>query len=247
MTLRGWAAVLLGGLAAAAGAEAGLRLRLDFAQAAEGTTVPDASGNGHEARLEGRDGVLPAVVATPYGKALRLEAGKGQGLRVGRAPDLVCADGLTVMAWVRPERADGHLAVLANKGDRVAGTPARGYRLSVFWRRVLAEVGFGDDEEGARVCSPEWSIEPQRWAHLAMTFDTTTLVVYVNAAEAARLRLPEPHRLAPGPSAGGMTIGKYYWNDAYPFAGLLADVRVYDRALSPEEILTAAAAFVEGR
>lgn len=225
-------------------ADPDLRLRYDAAATA-GDTLPDASGNGHTARLEGKDGALPAVVTTPYGKALRLEAGKGQGLRLKHAPDLVCPDALTVMAWIRPEAVRSHLAIVANKGDRVRGTMTKGYRMSVAWGRLMAELGFGDDEEGVRLNSPEWSIEPGHWAHVTMTFDGRNLVVYINATEAGRVSLPAPRRIAPGPSAGGFTIGKYYWNDAYPFVGFLADVRIYNRALTAPEVFTAASEFLE--
>ena len=229
---------------AAPAADPALRLHYDFA-AVTGETVPDASGKGHAARLEGKDGALPVIVSTPSGgKALRLEAALGQGLRVKPAPDLVCAEALTVMAWIRPETADSHLAILANKGDRVAGTKAKGYRLSVAWRRLMAELGFGDDEEGVRLLSPEWSIEPRHWVHVAMTFDGQELILYLNATEAARLRLPAPRALAAGPSAGGFTIGKYYWNDAYPFVGLLADLRLYARALPAPEVFAVASEFL---
>lgn len=227
-------------------ADSALRLHYDFGEITAGV-VADASGNGHAGRLEGKDGALPVVESTRYGKALRLEPGQGQGLRTPHAPDLVGAEALTVMAWVWPERVDSHLAVLANKGDRVAGHPAKGYRLSLFWHRAMAELGFGDDEDGVRLSTPEWSIEPQHWAHVAMVFDGQNLVLYLNATEAARLRLPEPRRLAPGPSAGGFTLGKYYWNDAYPFVGLLADVRIYGRALPPAEIFAAASEFTQIR
>lgn len=232
--------------AVALAAEPGLRLWYDFQALADGT-VADASGNGHTAVLEGKDGAFPALASTPYGPALRLEPGQGQGLRVKPAADLVCAEALTVMAWVRPDRVDSHLAILANKGDRVTGTPAQGYRLSIAWRRLMAEIGFGDDEEGVRLLSPEWSLEAEHWAHVAMAFDGRDLRLYINATEVGRLTLPAPRRLAPGPSAGGFTLGKYYWNDAYPFAGLLADVRVYDRALTADEIHAVAAGFVRPR
>jgi len=221
-----------------------LRLRCDAA-GMTGGIVTDATGNGHDARLEGKDAALPAAIETPYGKAFRLEAGKGQGLRVKHAPDLVGAEGLTVMAWIRPDAVRSHLAIVANRGDRVAGTKAKGYRLSVAWGRLMAELGFGDDEEGVRLSSPEWSIEPGQWAHVAMTFDGQELVLYINATEAGRLALPAPRRLVQGPSAGGFTIGKYYWNDAYPFVGLLADVRLYNRALTAPEVFAAAGEFLK--
>ena len=37
------------------------------------------------------------------------------------------------------------------------------------------------------------------------------------------------------------TVGEYFWRDAYPFVGLLADVRIYDRALAPDQVFRAAA------
>jgi hypothetical protein len=224
-------------------ADPALRLHYDFAAPA-GETLPDASGHGHTATVEGKDGALPVSVQTAYGQALRLEADKGQGLRVKPAADLVGAEALTVMAWIRPEIVDSHLAIVANKGDQVPGQPAKGYRMSVTWGRLAAELGFGDDEVGVRLQSPEWSIDPQHWAHVALTFDRQDLVLYINATEAARLHLPAPRRLVAGPSAGGLTLGKYYWNDAYPFVGLLADVRIYDRALSAADVFVAASEFL---
>lgn len=226
-------------------ADPGLRLHYDFAAATD-DTLPDASGKGHTAAVEGKEGAFPVILPTPYGRALRLEADQGQGLRVKPAADLVGAEALTVMAWIRPEIVDSHLAIVANKGDQVPGQPAKGYRLSVTWGRLMAELGFGDDEVGVRLQSPEWSIEAQRWVHVAMTYDTQELILYLNATEAGRLHLPAPKALVAGPSAGGLTLGKYFWNDAYPFVGLLADVRIYDRALPAADVFAAATEFLHG-
>ena len=241
-----WRSALLALFAAgwmAPAADPALRLHYDFAVPA-GETLPDASGHAHPAVVEGKEGALPVIVPTPYGRALRLEADKGQGLRVKPAADLVGAEALTVMAWIRPEIVDSHLAVVANKGDQVPGQMAKGYRLSVTWGRLSAELGFGDDEVGVRLSSPEWSIDPQHWVHVALTFDRRDLILYIHATEAARLHLPAPKALVAGPSAGGLTLGKYYWNDAYPFVGLLADVRIYDRALPAADVLAAASEFL---
>lgn len=225
---------------AAAGPESALRLHYDF-EAVEGAVVADAAGNGHDGKLEGKGGKRPAVVGTPYGKAIKCEKGSGHGLRVPFAEDLVCADGLTVMAWVKPDAARSHLAVLANKGDRVPGQAVHGYRLSVFWNRAMMELGFGA-EEGERLSSAEWSIGDGYWVHLAMTFDGQNMVLWLNATEAARKTLPESRKLTP--NRRPFTIGKYFWNDAYPFAGLIGDVRIYDRALTAREVFRAAAAFL---
>jgi hypothetical protein len=44
-----------------------------------------------------------------------------------------------------------------------------------------------------------------------------------------------------------LTIGTYSWNDAYPFTGLMADVRIYDRALEEADIFSAARVFLHMR
>lgn len=222
--------------AAALAADPTLRLHFDFESVTDGT-VADVSGNGHSGRLEGRDGQVPELVASARSRALKLEKGAGQGVRVDGAADLVCAEGLTAMAWVRPEATRSHLAVIANKGDRVKGRKATGYRLSVFWSRAFMDLGFGD-EEGVRLSTPEWTVNPKYWIHIAMTFDGRDMVLCLNATEAARKPLDEPRRIAP--HGRNFTIGKFFWNDAYPFVGLIDDVRIYNRALTEAEIFAAA-------
>ncbi len=206
--------------------------------AGAGNRVRDDSGNGHDGRFESRRGALAAhIVKTPYGPALQLA--KGEGVRVPLTPDLAAVKALTVMAWVRPDDVNRHLAVVAMKGDRNPGRPETGYRLSVAWRTAFAELGFGKSG-GVRISAPPFSIEAKRWAHLALTFDGRDLILYIDAAEAARRHFQKPRRIQPF-SSSDFTVGKYFWHDAYPFAGQLADVRIYDRALTPEQVFRAAA------
>ncbi len=213
-----------------------LRYRFDSIR---GTRVRDASGHGHDGRLEIRNPARAKspLVRTPYGPALKLA--EGDGVRVRMAPDLACRDALTVMAWARPDVVNRHLAVVTAKGDRVPNQKAAGYRISISWRAAFGELGFGDPE-GVRISTPGFSVEPKHWVHVALTFDGTDMILYLNAVEAARKHFPEKRRIRPFPGRD-LTIGKYYWHDAYPFEGLLADVRIYDRALTPEQVFLAAA------
>jgi len=235
--------VLLHGQQADVSGDSSLRLHYTFARVT-GTTVFDASGAGHDGTLEGREGCLPKVVDTPYGPALELLKDSGHGVRVTWADDLAGTDGLTVMAWVKPSEARRHLAVVAGKSDRVKGQPASGYRLSVFWNRVMMDIGLGEETE-QRLSSPEWSITADAWTHVAMTFDGSRMLVYINATVAAEHVFPEP--VAIMPFKRSLTIGKYFWNDAYPFTGLLADVRFHSRALEEADVFSAARAFLHMR
>ncbi len=223
------------------GTDPRLRLHFDFRSIQDGR-VTDLSSRGHDGELEGLDGALPNAVDTPYGKALKLEKGKGQGVRVGFARDLACTNGLTLMAWIRPDFVRGHLAVVANKGDTVPNRPASGYRLSVNWSRIMLDLGFGD-AQGVRLISPEWTLHAGYWAHVAATFDGREMILYINAAEVARNSLDEPRALAV--NRRSFTLGKYFWNNAYPFTGLLADVRILAGALTEDEILAVAGRFLD--
>ena len=103
------------------------------------------------------------------------------------------------------------------------------------------DLGF-DDENAEQLTTPEWSVNAGYWTHVAMTFDGQHMVLYLNAAEAARKALPDPRKLSP--NRRPFTIGKYFWNDAYPFVGLVGEVRIYDRVLTEGEVFRAAGEFL---
>ncbi len=71
------------------------------------------------------------------------------------------------------------------------------------------------------------------------------MLVYINATVAAEHVFPEPAAITP--FKRDLTIGKYFWNDAYPFTGLIADLRIYDCALKEADIFSAARVFLHMR
>ena len=69
-----------------------------------------------------------------------------------------------------------------------------------------------------------------QWAHVAATFDGTTGRLYVNGVEVGS----GPFNLGNNPAAQ-MRIGSY--NDDSPtYNGDIDEVRIYNRALTPEEL-----------
>jgi hypothetical protein len=70
------------------------------------------------------------------------------------------------------------------------------------------------------------------WTHLAATYDGATLRLYVNGAQQATRAVTGPLQTSAGPLRIG---GNGVWDEW--FAGLIDDVRVYNRALSPTEVL----------
>ncbi len=71
------------------------------------------------------------------------------------------------------------------------------------------------------------------WAHVALTFNSTHLVLYVNGQAAATHTLP-----APGPvvETGGLVIGGHRGGTGRNFDGRIDEVAVWDRVLDAAEI-----------
>ena len=200
-----------------------------------GGRIPDISGHGHDAQLKA-EGALPALVDGIVGKALKFSAGEHQWLEVEYAPELDAPARITVMAWVKIAARNKAYAIVCNKGDKSGPPPWPGWRLRVFWTRAAFQIGTPDGKEYMAV-SPEWDVEPGKWAHVAGTYDGRTLRIYVNGV--LRGQAEAPGGIAPrkGPIVIGNYIGR---KDAYPMDGLIDDVRIYSRALTADEIVAAA-------
>src|SRR5262249_9230142 len=115
------------------------------------------------------------------------------------------------------ENNDGHYALMLN-GKRVG---------------AYLNVGGGDEKR-----IEAWSLEllhVDRWQHLAFTYDTQVVKVYLDGKEVAINSVVVPRPRVPGKTP--LTIGAR--QDGYDksfFHGRLDDIRIYGRALSPEEI-----------
>ncbi|MBC7286908.1 MAG: LamG domain-containing protein [Armatimonadetes bacterium] len=125
---------------------------------------------------------------------------------------------------------------MCNKGDRSGDPPWPGWRLRFFWTRAVFQIGTPDGQEHAAT-SPEWDVMPGYWTHVAGTYDGQTLRVYTNGVLRAEIEAPG----GVAPRKRSAVIGNYVGRkNAYPMDGLIDEVRIYNRALTVEEILAAA-------
>jgi len=201
--------------------------------------VPDATGNGHDARL-GPEGVEPpTVVLGVVGSALEFVGEKQHFLSVSPAQDLNVTEPFTVMAWVRPARRNAAFEIACLKEDRSGDPPWPGWRLRYFWARAMLQVGTPDGHEPS-VSSPEWSVPPGFWSHIAATWDGAKLRVFVNAVEEGATDFAGA--IAPQSPRLPLVIGNYLGRkNAYAFEGLLDDVKVFRGALTEDAVLMEAA------
>jgi Concanavalin A-like lectin/glucanases superfamily/Cadherin-like domain/Bacterial Ig domain len=205
----------------------GLVLALAFDEDS-GLTAIDGSGGG-------RDGAIQGALRVPghSGNALQFD-GVDDWVTVPGSDALGLTAALTLTAWVNPTVAPGGwntiimkergvedfaYALYANDGAPVPGGNAA----------PAAYINAG----GSHTSTPGTAVlAAQTWTHLAATFDGATLRLYVNGILASS-------RARTGPVAGSTGALRIGGNSAWPgefFAGLIDDVRIYDRALTADEI-----------
>jgi hypothetical protein len=84
---------------------------------------------------------------------------------------------------------------------------------------------------GGRDLAGTTTIQPDTWYHGAVTYDMTTLRLYLNG----RLEADAPLSLNTGEDGNGLTVGNR-WNGGAKWEGLIDEVKIYSRALTANEI-----------
>ena len=188
--------------------------------AGSGTTLADVTGKGHTGTLTGPTW----STAGKTGAALSFD-GVNDSVRINDANDIDLTTGMTLEAWVRP-------TVLGNSWRTVLLKEQTGHMTYALYAstdngRPTGQAYVGG-ERNARATA---ALPVNTWTHLATTYDGANLRLYVNGTQAATTALSGAMAVSTGPLKVG---GNALWSEW--FAGLIDDVRVYDRALSATEI-----------
>lgn len=205
---------------------AGIVASLSFDEGT-GTRAADASGTGNDGALQG----AAWTAAGRYGRALSFD-GVDDRVTVPDADSLDLTTDMTLEAWVKPRGEKPWQNVMMKES-----TDWMSYALYAT-SDTNRPSGWTDGSE-AYGSSP---LPARRWSHLAATFSSGVLRLYVDGVQVATAT----GRAAIGASAGPLRIGA---NDIWAeeaFQGLIDEVRVYDRALSPAEIATDRATSISG-
>jgi hypothetical protein len=185
-----------------------------------GSTLNDRAGKGHAGTISG----AAWTTQGKYGGALSFD-GINDWVTVNDTAALDLTTGMTLEAWVRPSSLSDWRTVLLKQGS--GGLT---YSLYASNDDSLPEsdiyVG-GDKMAGA----PE-ALLLNAWSHLAATYDGTRLRLYVNGVEVGSRSLSG----AMATSTGVLRIGgNSVWDEF--FEGGIDEIRIYNRALTPAEIL----------
>jgi beta-galactosidase len=187
--------------------------------------VPDSSGNDILAHLSG----APSLVDGHRGKGLYL-SGLDDFVEVYRDRRLdLTGTAVTLDAWVRPESWSGDFRIVG-KGDHQ-------YTLKMKTRDTLEFFIYSGTWRAVQAKVPaDWY---GNWHRVSGTYDGAVLRLYVDGHEVGNLaysgRIDR--------SSGEVNIGRdseTEWNDPSTIGrmahGVVDDVRIYDRALSPAEL-----------
>ncbi|MFH0908687.1 MAG: LamG domain-containing protein [bacterium] len=186
-----------------------------------GTIANDVSGNQNNGMLING----PAWTTGKRGCALQFD-GVNDHVNMGNPPVFNIAKALTIEAWVNSENAGGNQPVVVKDG------PNGG----CYWFGVY-QGGFGlllsDNGNGWKSLGlTKGSIANNTWYHLAVTWDGSTWRCYQDGKEV----LSGSYNGTLSPSASPLHIGQNSSSGTTHFKGRIDEVKVFDRALSQQEI-----------
>jgi hypothetical protein len=199
----------------------GLVVYLPFDEG-NGDVAKDLSGNKHDGEID-----KPEWVKGKFEKALQFKgANSGTFVTVESTPKLN-VNTMTFMAWVNADTWDGTRQIV---GKSVHGGCGGRVQYGVF----SAEGAFK-----ARLSAEGGSVDvvtdlppANEWVHLAVTNDGAKALIYINGEE-----------VMSGDVSGKLTVNDDPWRlgqdcerENYIFSGMIDDVRLWNRALSTDEI-----------
>jgi hypothetical protein len=185
-----------------------------------GTTVADSSGAGHDGFFVDS---MPEWVPGMYGKALKFDG--TNKVEIPDHPDFHLTDSMSVALWIQPEAEQTNSAKLFIK--QKTGQYPYSLQYDDSAQGLFATVNTSSRYD----TGPHISNFPGEWAHMCFTFDGSILILYKDGEEVASVN----------------TSGQLQQNDLslsigcrldydQNFNGIIDDVRIFNRALTPEEI-----------
>ncbi len=196
-------------------------------ESAGATSFADASGNGHTATCSGAT-CPTAGEGGRNGSALHFD-GSDDYLSVANQANLNPTN-LTVAAWINADTwaAQRWIGTIVGKDDWASGS--HGYVLRTGENgRLSFAIAIASGWQEA-LSAP--LMAAGTWYHVVGTYDGNTLKIYINGIEKGALNAPGSVVSSSYP----LNIGRAPYDTTRRFDGLIDDVRLFNRALSTDEI-----------
>jgi len=184
-----------------------------------GSTVIDWSGHGNLGTINGD----PQGVAGYDGDALEFD-GRGDYVNCGNSPSLTITGDITFMCWIKVAAFSKTWETILAKGDdsyRMSRGPGTG-----------DSIHFGCNGPSGGNLNATTIVTDDTWHHVALMYNGSTQIIYIDGAEDARQASTGSINV----SSYDFCIGENLDATGRHLTGLVDDVRIYNRALSLEEI-----------
>ena len=189
----------------------------------QGTLAADASGNGHDGEISN-----PDWVDGKFGQALQFGGDGSDAYVTVESTDALNVNECTFMAWIYADNWDGTRQIV---GKSVHGGCAGRTQYGLFSEGGVFKLRF--ETASGRVDITTDLPTTGEWINVAFTNDGETATIYINAEAAAEGEVPGTLNANDDP----WRIGQDCERLNYVFAGAIDDVRLWNRALSGDEIV----------
>ncbi len=201
----------------------------------DGTTIKDASGNGHEGTCHG--GVKlgqPGISTLPNNKCIELDGRSGY-INLGQVSQINGLKQITVEAWIRWTGSPRGLtqaadvlrkeAVLALGGGWYANFGAATHHKARFWIYTPQHT-WANSDNGIT------DLDDGRWHHIVGVYDGQFVRIYVDGLEESAVEIGSTSLSS---NTNPLLIGCSAGHGEF-FTGQIDEPAVYARALSPVEV-----------
>jgi flagellin-like protein len=200
-----------------------------------GTTAADSSGNGNDGVIQGST----QWASGRYGSALSFPGLNTTGSKVNVSDNnLLDTDySFTIEAFINASScwdSGGKSPTIVGKwwtsptdGDYILWIPGCALKLTVAWHNASNQFESDDIQGGI--------INRGVWTHVAATFDNGNATLYINGTKIANRIMKVNHTELDEYPNDDVYIGAL-WTGYYAFNGTIDEVRIYNRALSADEI-----------
>jgi hypothetical protein len=197
----------------------------------------DSSGKVHDGTPNGD----PAFVPGRFGQALELTGSPqyvncGTGVSFTTVGDGGAAEGYTISVWINPYNPGGDCKICGDLDDPGWGA-AGGFKLALYQTRIESDVRDSSGRFFSRdATEPDGlALDGNTWYHVAAVYDDAgdTYTEYINGEVSRSVSVTQ----GVAASTVEFLIGTDTPSPRYYYNGLLDDLRIYDSALSEQEIL----------
>ncbi|GEM_PF-3060405 len=190
----------------------------------EGLVARDNSPNSNHGTLKNMD-PSSSWVEGRIGKGLAFD-GVDDYIKVEEGSGLDITGPLTVEVWFKPEDINSWQSLVANDQWKVGG-----YAVRIGNKRAYFIYNIAGAQQSV-ITPPDSITETGRWYHVVGVLDGTREHIYLNGVEVNN----EPGQ-TPESSAYNVVIGAGTPSGGfYQFKGVIDEVRIYNRALSADEV-----------